>query len=202
VRRSSADYLEQATVEELAADLEGRGYRVEREAPLGDQRVDILAERGEERVAIEVKARSRLAESTLEVERLREAALSAGLSGFRVVVAVPPHAVDVTVDNLRSELLDYFVKNETSSTREALASVTQFDDVIDLVIESVELHPARIHVRGRAYLDVRIDDGLGDADGEAFAIDSLPFTFDLDLDPDLKIVQMHDLEVYTSVPRV
>ncbi|MFN8634931.1 MAG: hypothetical protein U0893_13825 [Chloroflexota bacterium] len=35
-----------------------------------------------------------------------------------------------------------------------------------------------------------------------FAVDSLPFAFDLDLDADLKIVQVHRLTVYKTPPPI
>ena len=197
MRRSSADYLEEAAIEDLAADLEERGFRVAREAPLGDQRVDILAERDGERRAYTVKARSRLGETTQEVERLRRAARQARLDGFIVVVATPPHKVDVTIDNLRSELLNHFVEHDVAARLDG-PPVMIFEDVVDIVIEAIDVHPARVRVRGKAYIDVQVDEGPGPDGDESFAIDSYPFTFDVDLDPDLKIVELHDLSVNTN----
>jgi hypothetical protein len=195
MRKSSADYLEEAKIEDLAADLERRGYRVAREAMLGDRRVDLLAERDGDRRAYSVKAQSRLKESVQEVEQLRQAALRAGLTGFTVVVAVPPRAVDVTIENLRSELLAYLVENDIAVTLVGPYPVRIIEDVVDVAIDAIDLHPSRVRIRGTAYLDVQVDDG-GMARGEAgFAADSYPFSFDLDLDPNLKIVEMHDLSV-------
>lgn len=198
VRRSSADYLEEAKLEELTADLEGQGYRIAREAPLGDQRVDLLAERDGERVAYQVKAISRLKESSQDIERLREAALQAGLTGLRVVVAVPPRAVSVTVEDLRSKLLAHFVKHQVALKLNVPYPVTKVEKVVDVSIDAIDVHPSRVHVRGRAYLDVQIDDGRG-FDGDVdFAVDSYPFAFDLDLDADLKIVAVNALSIDTD----
>ena len=204
MRRSAADYLEEMKLEELTAYLEGKGYRVEREAPLGDQRVDLLAERGDERLAFAVKARSRLEDSSQELVRLRKAALDARLTGFRIVVAVPPRTVDVSIDNLRAELLAYLiehravVEHETPETVQPFADVTKFVDVIDLLIDVVEIHPSRVHVHGRAWVDVEapIDDKWKDQ--YDFAVDIFPFTFDLDLDHDLKIARMNRLVIETE----
>ena len=180
MRRPSETYPEEVKLEQLTAELEGQGYRVEREALLGDQRVDLLAERGDERLAFAVKARSRLGESGEELERLREAALNGEVTGFRVVVAVPPHKVNVTIDNLRSELLAYIVEHrsqlehETPETVQPFASVTKFVDVIDIVIDAVEMHPSRIRVQGRAWADVEapIEDPWKDE--YDFAVDIFP----------------------------
>lgn len=195
MRRPSADYLEEAKIEELAADLEARGYRVAREVPLGDQRIDLLAERDGERRAYAVKAISRLKDSSHDIERLHKTAREAGLTGFIMVVAVPPRKIDVTIDNLRTELLDYFVEHDVAANLNGPYPVTKMERVVDVLIDAIDVHPSRMHVRGRAYLDVQIDDGLG-FDGEVdFAVDSYPFTFDLDLDPDLKVVAMHELSI-------
>ena len=139
-----------------------------------------------------------------EVERLREAALKARLTGFRVVVAVPPHRVDVTIDNLRSELLVYLiehraqVEHETPETVQPFADVTKFVDVIDIVIDAVEMHPSQVHVRGRAWIDVEAPIGEAWKDEYDFAVDIFPFTFDLDLDSNLNIVRMNRLVIQTE----
>lgn len=197
MRRPAAEYLEEAKVDELVAELESKGFRIARQALLGDERVDLLAERNGERRAYAVKAISRLKDSTQELERLRAAARHARLDGFIVVVATPPHKVDVTIDNLRSELLNHFVEHDVAARLDG-PPVMIFEDVVDIVIEAIDVHPARVRVRGKAYIDVQVDEGPGPDGDESFAIDSYPFTFDVDLDPDLKIVEMHDLSVNTN----
>jgi len=199
LRSPSADYLEEAALEDLVADLEQRGYHVVREAPLGDRRVDLLAERDGERLAFEVKARSRLKESALEIERLREAARHAGLTGFRVVVAMPPRAVDVTIENLDSELLGYFYEHETPKALDALSSETRVEDVTDIEIDAVEIRHTGIRVLGRAYVDIELNYGDGGIENDGVtASDSVPFSFDLELGSDLKIIDMHRLSFDTS----
>lgn len=198
MRSPSADYLEASKLEELAADLERRGYRVAREARLGDQQVDLLAERGGERLAFEVKARSRLNQSIQEVARLREAALDAGLTEFRLVVVTPPHAVEVTIENLSSELLGYFVEHEMPEELAALSSELRVDELTDVEIESVDLRRSRVHVRGRGYVEVELDDGQGNERDGLTTSDSFPFSFDLELDQNLEIVKMNQLSVDTK----
>jgi Holliday junction resolvase len=198
VRRSSADYLEESTREDLIADLEGRGYRVAREAMLGDQRVDLLAERDGERLAYEVKARSRLRDSARQIEQLREAAQRNGVSNFRVVVAVPPRTVDVTIEDFESELLDYFFDHDTPNTLNNLSSGTRVEDVTDIEIETVELTRSGTRVRGRGYVDLELNYGGGVEKDGVTAFDSLPFSFDVELDSDLHIVEMRGLTFDTS----
>jgi Holliday junction resolvase len=198
MRSPSADYLEEAALEDLVADLERRGYHVVREAQVVDRQFDLLAERDGERLAFEVKARSRLKDSAAEIERLRDAARRAGLDGFRVVVATPPHSVNVTVENLDAELLGYFYQHETPSALDVLSSGTRVEDVNDVEIDDVEIRQDGIRLLGRAYADVELNFGGGTEKDGSTASDSVPFSFDVELDPQLHIVEMRRLAFDTS----
>ena len=185
-------------MEELVADLERRGFRVAREAQLGDQRVDLLAERDGERLAFEIKARSRLTDSTGAILRLRQAARYAGLNEFRLVVVNPPHAVDVSIENLDAELLRYFSVDGTPEALDAMSSQTRIVDVTDVDIESVEVRPLGLHVRGRANAEVELTNSGGVEPDGLTTGDSVPFSFDLELGPDLKIMQVSRLAMDTT----
>src|SRR5687768_12623868 len=100
MRPASADYLEALKVEELAADLREKGYETILDAQVGDAVFDLIAVRGQERIAFEVKARSRLSNSTEQVAHLREIAVDAGITEFKVVVVTPPHEVAVSIEDL------------------------------------------------------------------------------------------------------
>jgi Holliday junction resolvase len=198
VRSPSAEYLESAKLEELVSNLQSKGYRVVTEARLGDETFDLLAERGDERVAYEVKARSRLKESTEQVARLREAALEAGLTEFRLVVVNPPHQADVTIEDLRYELLRYFQENETPTELDELSSGTQIEDVTDIEFELVDIRRSSIHVRGQASAEVELNySGCSERDGLTVS-DSFPLSFDLELDRNLRIITVNELHVDTS----
>jgi hypothetical protein len=90
MRLPAADYLEAAKVEDLIEDLRRSGYRIKQHAMVGNQEFDLLAQRGDERLVFEIKARSRLKESIEEVAHLRAAALEAGVDGFRLLIVSPP----------------------------------------------------------------------------------------------------------------
>jgi Holliday junction resolvase len=195
---TAADYLEEAAREDLIARLEGRGYRVAREVPVGDQRVDLLAERDGERIAYEIKARSRLKESAQQIEARREAARRSGVSGFRVLVAVPPHAVDVTIEDFEPELRTYLREHPLTDVPKYLPSGTRVENVIDIEIDTVELARSGIRVRGRGYVDVAFNDGAVVSD-DTRVYDSLPFSFDVELDSALHIKEMHAFTLDTSV---
>jgi len=194
MRSTSADYLEAAKVEELAEELRNNGYQVETEARVGDQVFDLLAERGSQRVVFEVKARSRLPETTDEVARLRAAAQRAGVAEFRLVVVNPPHEVEVTIEGLDAELTRYFLE-ELPGGLDEITSATRVEGVSDVEVQSVDVRHSGIHVRGRASLDVELNYGGGMARDGLTGGDSFPFTFDVDLGPDLTLIRVNEVDV-------
>ena len=73
----------------LAAELEAAGYNVTRAALADESGYDLVAAKDNQRIAIEVKARSALRESADAIHRLREQARQHGYSEFRLVVVNP-----------------------------------------------------------------------------------------------------------------
>jgi len=198
MRSASADYLEAARLEELAEDLRSRGYRVKSDARIGDQVFDLFAQRGSERLVFEVKARSRLKDATEQVARLRAAAQEAGLTQFRLVVVNEPHEVEVTIGDFENELARYLLEEELPSGLDEISSATRVEGVTDVAIQSVDIRRSGIHVRGRASVDVELNYGGGTARDGLTVSDSLPFTFDVELGPDLKLVRVNEVEVDLS----
>jgi hypothetical protein len=120
------------------------------------------------------------------------------VTGFRVVVAVPPPSAEVTIENLGTTLLSYFREHGSPEALDAISSSTQIEDVTDIEIESVDIGRDGIHVAGRGYVDLGLSFG-GEADSiGSTAFDSLPFAFDLDLDANLSITQVKRLSFDTS----
>jgi Holliday junction resolvase len=194
MRRAPAEYLESAKIEELAEELQESGYRVEREATVANQVFDILAQRGDERLVFEVKARSRLKESIDEVAQLRQAAFEARVSGFRLVVVTPPRATEVTIEGLESELTHYLVDNPPP-TLDEMFSNPRVERATDIEIESAAVRHDGIDVRGRATVNLEVDFGGRPTVDNYRVSDALSFTFDVALGPDLKLAMVHDLKV-------
>jgi Holliday junction resolvase len=194
MRRPAADYLEAEKIEQLADDLSRAGYVVEREVRIGDQRFDLIAQRNGERLAFEVKARSRLQESAGQLARLRAAARQAGVDSFRLVVVNPPREVDVTIEGLNWELTRY-LQEHLPSELDQISSETIVEDVSDIQIGVADLRRSGIHVRGTAAVDVQLNyDGGAQRDGLT-ETDSFPFTFDIELGADWKLAHMNEIEV-------
>jgi len=138
MRRLAADYLEAEKLEELVDELSRDGYRVEREARLGNQKFDLVAQRDGELRVFEVKARSRLAESVGQLARLRTAALEARVAGFHLVVVNPPREIDVTIEGLDRELTRH-LRDQLPATLDRMSSATQIDRVKRVEVDAVDV---------------------------------------------------------------
>ena len=194
MRLAPADYLESAKIEQLTEELSKKGYRVEREATVANATFDLLAQRGEERLVFEVKARSRLKDSIDEVAQLRQAAREAGVSGFRLVIVTPPQETEVTIEGLESELCRFIRYTHPPELDEMFADPT-VERVTHVEVDSVGVRHDGIRVRGRAAVRLEVNEG-GVSTPDAWRVsDSLPFTFDVELGTDLKVATVHDLKV-------
>jgi hypothetical protein len=145
----------------------------------------------------EVKARSRLKESVGEVARLREAAVKAGVSGFRLVVVNPPSEIEVAVEGLEVALADYFLEKLPPELDEISAN-TRFQRVSHAEIEAVNVRQASIGVRGWASVNVELN-FRGKTDRIDLSVNErIPFTFDVELGPDLKLTRVNEIKVDVS----
>jgi Holliday junction resolvase len=197
MRRPAADYLEAYKIEELADDLSREGYQVEREASVGNQQFDLVARRNGELVVYEVKARSRLKESVEQLARLRAAAREAGVTSYRLVVVNPPRETEVAVEGLEAALLAYFVE-ELPTEVDQLSYETHAKRVKLFEIDSIDVRPQSVRVRGRAALDVELN-YRGKTERIDVTVDEgLEFTFDVELGSDLKLARVNIIKVDVS----
>jgi hypothetical protein len=197
MRAPAADYLEADKIEELADDLSREGYRVEREATVGGQRFDLLAQRDGERLVFEVRARSRLGANGDELVRLRAAAIEAGVTGFRLVVVNPPRATQVAIEGLDAALLGYF-REELPAEVDQISYETRAKRVKIFDVESVDVRRDRMRVQGRGGLDVELN-YRGKTDQIDLTTDEgLDFTFDVELGSDLKLAHVNSIKVDVS----
>ncbi|MFN8632639.1 MAG: hypothetical protein U0893_02205 [Chloroflexota bacterium] len=197
MRAPAADYLEAAKVEDLIDELHREGYQVEREATVGNETFDLSAQRNGELLVYEVKARSRLKESGDELARLREAAIEAGVSGFRLVVVNPPHEIEVAVEGLKEALASHFLEKLPPAVEE-LSANTCFQGVSHVYIDAVSVRRMGAHVRGTASIDVQLN-FRGKTDRIDWTVDErLPFTFDVELGHDLKLARVNEIKIDLS----
>ncbi len=198
---SLSRYLEQAKVEELMQQLEVQGYQVEREValPNGEQphrRLDLVARKGDQVIAYEIKAGNALPGAAAQLAYLRSQARQAGYNDFRLVVVWPPRRVDVEVEGLASILLESLQSHMPSALVE-LPGRMSITDVADIEIDKLRVSADRIFVRGASVVRVELNDE-GEDNRDGLALDE-PFLcrFQLDLSHDLQIIDA-EIEVDTS----
>lgn len=197
MRQTAADYLEAEKIEDLEASLRSSGYQVAREAAVGNEVFDIVAERDGQLQLYEVKARSRLQESIEEVARLRAAARQAGVKGFSVVVVSPPREIDVEVEGLASELTGYFLEALPAAV-DRLSADTRVERVRVVEIASVKVRSSGIRVQGRGALEVELN-YLGKPGSIGASLDeTLSFEFDVDLASDLRLTHVNTIDIDLS----
>jgi Holliday junction resolvase len=193
---TSTEYLQTAKIEELASRLTAEGYRVAVEPSGQDMGYDLVAEKGSERLAIEVQARSSLKSAARELSSLRKKARKQGYD-FRLVVVSPPRETKVEVAGLVDQLRDQISRKPPTQLR-ALPARVRVERVALVDIDSVAITPNGVRLRGDAVVVVEIEESGGDErDGMKWNTD-FPFDFDLLLDRDLQIEQVYDLQVDTS----
>lgn len=199
---ASIDYLEAAKVEELTSQLRDQGYTVTVHPGGEDQGYDLIAEKDNRKVAIEVKFNGRLRESAETIKALRRRAIERGYNEFRLVVVSPPHETDVHIEGLDKKLLEYL----RQSPPEALKNVSeepQIETISDLDIDSISITADGTRVNGNGIIRVAecLEDGVYVTDFPLSTlkwVTNFPFSFEIRLDNELKITDEHMIDIDTS----
>jgi hypothetical protein len=194
---NAIEYLEAAKIEEVASQYRERGYEVKVSPTELRSAYDLVATRGDQRIAIEVKARSNLRENAAQIKRLREQALEQGFDEFRLVVVNPPREVSVEIEGLGRLILEYLLNNVPQNL-DQLSSRTLISGVNNVEIRSIEVTAEGIRVVADGTVDVELDASTEqELDGLGWSTD-FPISFDLGLDHQLRISRVNELEVDTS----
>lgn len=188
-------YLESAKSAEIADQLRSEGFEVSTEVQSGDVRFDIIARRGDKQIAYEIKAASQKKGSKEQIRKLQEAARSAGLE-FRLLLVKPPSKISIEIENFTSKLRDYLINVHFPTELYSLASRVLLDNLSDLEVTSLHVTTEGIRVEGRGTLEVELE--YGDRNDATSHNDSYPFTFDVLLDHQNKIVELRRLHVDTD----
>jgi hypothetical protein len=191
-----ADYLEATKLHEVASELEAIGYAVTLENGAGPHRFDLTATKDGKRLAVEVKAQSRLKESGEEIRKLRRQAREEGYTEFRLVVVNPPREKKVDVDDFGNILFAYTSENLPANVQE-VSSFSYLEDINNIEIEVLHVSKQTITVKGTAMAEVKLKYGNDNIDGFEWDT-SFPLSFDLDLDHHMSIQNVRKLEIDTS----
>jgi len=219
---TSVEYLEAAKIEEVASQLRGEGYEVTVSPTGRDEGYDIVASRGDKKLAIEVKVNSQLRDSAALIKNLRRRALDHGYDEFRLVVVSPPREVRVSIEKLKEELFKCMEQNLSSTL--SIHSVQppgelgpsgineiRLISIGEIDIDSIDITTDGIQVVGNGVAGIEM--GYWEIEEGAFWSagfppqdertltkwrTGLPFTFDVILNHDLTISKVNNIEVDTS----
>lgn len=192
---ATLDYLEAASIDQLAARLERQGYTVQREYPVGPTTIDLVASRGGERIGYEVKAGPHLREAREQLRHLREATEHDGFTDFRLVVVSPPRETSVSVEGLDQLLHDRLI-NHTPGELYDVATNPRIEWVGSLEIGTVAITREGIELGGTGVVEVTLE--FGDSRDPATSPDDFPFRFRVLLDHDLHLRRVEELRVDIS----
>lgn len=199
---ASIDYLEAAKIEELTSQLRDQGYRVTVHPSGEDEGYDLVAEKDNRKVAVEVKSNARLRESAETIKALRRRAIERKYDEFQLVVVSPPHETNVHIEGLDKKLLEYLRRTPP----DALTNVPQrphIETISDLDIDSISITADGTRVNGNGVIRVgeRADDGVYITNIPLSTLQwvtNLPFRFEIRLDNELRITDAYKIDVDTS----
>ncbi|MBW6528320.1 hypothetical protein KZ813_15875 [Sphingomonas sp. RHCKR7] len=171
-------FLEHAAAEELASKLASSGWEVQREAPVGGMRVDLIARRGEEIVFYEFKlagasAYDGWASQLLAYQKLARQHGAA----FRLIMVRPPRQMELEIDGVERMLFEFLLQHPPSEVSD-IAGHTLIDEVVGVDLDSVRISGTTADVSGDASLAVTLQTGAG----EEIGAELFPFAFSARLD--------------------
>jgi hypothetical protein len=192
-----AKHLAEAAVEQLAQDYELKGFEVEKNADLGGTRADLIVKRGNEIIVIEVKAGRWTPEQRESVKRLRNYVIHE--HGARFVLVLAPQSSEklVQIEGLE-DLLPEVVAERCQDVLSEVATHTRIGSVTDIDIGSVTVGQEGIEIEGSASVELELQYG-SDSDVEKdqgfTSSETVPLTFHISLDPNLKLRDVIDLNL-------
>lgn len=195
---NAIQYLEAAKVDQVASELEAQGYQVIREPEGVDHDYDLVAIKNGKRIAIEVKARSLLRDSSEEIRRLREHALERGYDEFRLIVANPPREKVIEIEGLEQALMNYFAAKATPEELYDIASAPLIDSVDDVELDAVTISEQKFHVSGNGFINAKLEWGAGETRDGMTSNMSFPFSFDIVLNSNVEVEHVNNIIIDTS----
>ncbi len=194
---AATDYLEAAKIDDVVRQMQDEGFEVTRATHIDGKIYDLVGEKLGRRIAVEVRARSRLSATGEPVAERREKAFEHGFNEFRLFVVNPPHETAVKIEGLEQQLREYMGEHHPTELVDDLGLSVRVDDVSQVDLDAITITAQGIHLIGDGVVDVEVDDGDGEDDSGPWLTD-FPFTFDLLLDHGLRIVEVNRITVNTS----
>jgi hypothetical protein len=181
-----AEFLEQEQKQELMKSLSAEGYQVI--DPQLDTEFDLLARKGNEVIAFEIKLSNRLADDADQLESQRRMAMKRGYTDFRLMVLHPPRETDVDVAGIEQKL-KLFLNAKMPPELAELAQLIRIRDIQNVSYREVHIDETGIAAASPATAIVEFEaDGVDEAEPPTFHM-TFPFKFDALLNRELAILE-------------
>jgi len=173
-------------VEELIASLKAEGYRVKRDGKKRDDKFDLIASKGGRTIAYAVRTSGEIRDGADAVLGLHRRAREEGYDDFRLKVVSPPRQTTTRIEGLEDRLRAQLERHPPEKFGR-IPGRKIIEAVHGTEVDSIALIDGGSRVTGSAILQVRVRDGQALGDGAEDFRAEFPFTFDLDLKPDLAV---------------
>jgi very-short-patch-repair endonuclease len=203
-RKYFARYLHDIAIEQIAEEYRQKGYKVSTESKIGKYQADLIAEKKDEKIVIEVKSGELTRERKERMTDLANYVRSQGNYKFIIAVATTPKDKKLEIEGIEHLLTEEMITNLPSELDE-LSTHTRIEEVTDIDIDEIEIRGANIFVAGDGVVSVELQYGSDNeqttGDGQIMD-DSFPFEFELTLKYNeknkLQIDEVDKLDVDTS----
>lgn len=185
-------HWEAAAAEQIEERLRAEGYDVERQALVDDLRADLVARKGDEVRVYEFKAPREVGKDwAREVALLRERAVARG-ARFYLVFVRPPRENRIEVEGIETILKKAISAHMPDEVR-AVAGNAGVWDVSDVMIDRIDVRPPEIEIGGEATVNIDLN-----FDEDGAANEHFPFSFELVLDAEGRLVRVINVQVDLS----
>lgn len=196
-------YLHDIAILQIKEDYENRGYKVFLEKRMGKFIADIVAERKDDKVVLEIKTGKMTADRRKKLSSIADYIQERGEYRFMVVVATPPKEKRLEIDNIDQILWEYLL-TEIPDDIDMLSTHSKVDEIIEVDLDEIEIRGKTIFIKGDGVLSAELQYG-SDGDqirGDGFKMtDTYPFDFEFTLEydqnGDLKIIEVDKFDVDT-----
>jgi hypothetical protein len=178
-------HMEEAAIEQLAAEYRHKGYSVVPVPENGGGDADLVVRRGDERIYFHVRSTDDARE---RLTRVHEHVNAEGNARLQTVIVRPPKLPEIGVEDFEARLLRLCTERIDSLGFAATGYIPRVKRVSDVRFDAVRVQREGIEVEGTAVGDFDL------ADGDSCPIsDTFLLRFRLVLRHDLEVARVHSL---------
>ncbi|MDR2467250.1 MAG: hypothetical protein LBD35_07645 [Prevotellaceae bacterium] len=181
-------YFRDMTMEQLYDEYADKGYVVCKNKQIGPYEADLVAEKDNEKIVIEIKSGGMTSDKKQRLSDLANYVRLQGGYKFMVVTPTRPQKKRLKVENIERLLFDEISRNLPRKL-EQLSVHARPDEVYDVDIDEIKIDEDTILVRGDGEISVELDYG---SDSDSFPFD---FAAKLNFDPNTNNFKLEDMEI-------